>query len=352
MTSKQVHGRCLVKNSPDLRTAGQRFLISLRASNSYSPAYLASLAVTLGLLSAYAEENDWPGVAGITADHIEEYLIHLQERPKWFGTQGEGNLSQSYIEVQYRRIKRFCNWLTAREHMERNPLDLIKHPRVNERTIPTVSDRDMDKLLALVNPRVAHSSKKQFFCLRNRALLYLLWDTPSRREEIASLIVESVDWDHGAIHVLGKGRKERWMTLSYQTLDVLYEYRDISDAMRSDTEALWVSYAGQPMDAAWVYKMLKRLGKKAQIENLHTHRFRHTYAMNALAAGMQERYLMHEGGWSKIPETYFRRLGPEHIAERHRELSPVARLGRLEKKEVKRTRKTQGETMSGPTCRW
>ena len=332
MTSKQVYGRSLVeKSSPDLRTAGQRFLISLRASSSYSPAYLESLGVSLGLLSAYAEENDWPGVAGITADHIEEYLIHLQERPKWFGAQGEGHLSQGYIEVQYRRIKRFFNWLTARDHTEGNPLDLIKHPRVNQRTIPTVSDRDMAALLELVNPRVAHTSKQLFFCHRNRALLYILWDTPSRREEIASLTVGSVDWDHGAIHVLGKGRKERWMTLSYQTLDVLFEYRDIRDARRPDTDALWVSFAGHPMDGNWVYKMLQRLGGRAKIENLHTHRFRHSYAMNALAAGMQERYLMHEGGWSKIPETYFRTLGPEHIAERHRELSPVARLGQVQK---------------------
>ena len=331
MTSKQVRGRCLVENSLDLRTAGQRFLISLRASNSYSPSYLASLGVSLGLLSAYAEENDWPGVAGITSYHIEEYLIHLQERPKWFGAQGKGNLSQSYIEVQYRRIKRFCNWLTARDHIERNPLDLIKHPQVNQRTIPTVSDQDIVNLLELVNPKIARSPKERFFCLRNRALLYILWDTPSRREEIACLTVDSVDWDRGAIHVLGKGRKERWMTISYQTLEMLYDYRDARDYVRPITDALWVSYAGRVMDAAWVYKMLKRLGKRAHIDNLHTHRFRHTYAMNALASGMQERYLMHEGGWSKIPETYFRTLGPEHIAERHRELSPVGRLARLQK---------------------
>lgn len=341
MTNKQVRGRCLVAHSLDFRTAGQRFLISLRASNAYSKTYLSSLEISLALLSSYAEENDWPGIGGITADHIEEYLIHLQERPKWFGEQGQGNLSQSYIETQYRRIKRFFNWLVERGHIEGNPLDLIKHPYVNQRTIPTVSDRDMAGLLELVNPRAAHSPKKLFFCHRNRALLYILWDTPSRREEIASLTVESVDWDHGAIHVLGKGRKERWMTLSYQTLDVLYEYRDIRDALRPDTNALWVSYAGQPMDANWVYKMLKRLGGRAEIENLHTHRFRHTYAMNALSAGMQERYLMHEGGWSKIPETYFRTLGPEHIAERHRELSPVGRLARLQK-EVKEPVKRRG----------
>ena len=31
-------------------------------------------------------------------------------------------------------------------------------------------------------------------------------------------------------------------------------------------------------------------------------------------------------GWRKIPDTYFRTLGPEHIAERHQELSPAAKL--------------------------
>ena len=63
------------------------------------------------------------------------------------------------------------------------------------------------------------------------------------------------------------------------------------------------------MQPGWLYLMLKRLGKRAGIPNLHTHRFRHSYAINALRNGMPERVLQLVGGWRKIPDTYFRDAG-------------------------------------------
>ena len=311
----------------NLRAAGRRFLLSLRASNAYSDRYLESLEFSLGLLAEYAEAQEWPAVAELVTSHLEEYLVYLQRRPKWFGMRGNGETpSQSYIETQYRRLNRFFKWQVQREYIEKNPFELIPHPHVDQRTIPTVSQEDMLKLLKLTNPKAARNRQERFLALRNRAALYILFDTPSRRDEIAGLTMDSVDWNAGAIHVLGKGRKERWMTLDLSVLDFLWDYRDARDDLAENTNALWVSHLGKAMLSTWIYTMLKHLGERAGVDNLHTHRFRHTYAINALSAGMQERYLAFEGGWKKIPETYFRTLGPEHIAERHRELSPVARL--------------------------
>ena len=262
-------------------------------------------------------------------EYIEDYLAYLQVRPRWFGSRKPLDPkppSQSHIETQYRRVKRFFNWLVEREYLGRNPMAVIPHPHVTERTIPTVSIQDMTHLLELVNPVRARTAPERFRMKRNRAALYLLWDTPSRRDEITGLTISAVDWKEGAVHVLGKGRKERWMAIDHGVLDCLWDYRDARDSLEPQTDALWVNDRGQPMTTHWLYLMLKTLGRRAGVKGLHTHRFRHTYAMNALQAGMQERYLAHEGGWKKIPETYFRTLGPEQIAERHRELSPAARL--------------------------
>ena len=336
---KEVSNLRLQAESPNLRLrglagyqvreAGKRFLTSLRASHRYSDRYLESLEFSLGLLASYSEEQDWPPMGELTPEFIEDYLAYLQVRPRWFGDRDPEKAkppSQSSIETQYRRIKRFFNWMVERDHLDKNPMAVIPHPHVNERTIPTVSMADMTNLLELVNPSRARTDAERFRMVRNRAALYVLWDTPSRRDEITGLNVSSVDWKDGAIHVLGKGRKERWMTIDHCVLEVLWDYRDAREALRPDTEALWVNMWGGAMTNNWLYLMLKALGKRAGVKGLHTHRFRHTYAMNALASGMQERYLAFEGGWRKIPDTYFRTLGPEQIAERHRELSPAARL--------------------------
>ena len=104
------------------------------------------------------------------------------------------------------------------------------------------------------------SQKYKFMAIRNRAVLYLLGDTPSRRQELAGLTMGAVDWDNGTIHLLGKGRKERIMNISYDTLEVLHDYRDVRARLKPLTDNLWVSAAGRPMDSAWLCRMLKRLG--------------------------------------------------------------------------------------------
>ncbi len=76
----------------------------------------------------------------------------------------------------------------------------------------------------------------------------------------------------------------------------------------------------------WLRRMLHRLGDRAGVPNLHPHRFRHSYAINALRAKMPERILMLNAGWKKIPETYFRTLGADDVAQFHREMSPADRL--------------------------
>lgn len=75
--------------------AAKRLLISalatagaVRGSGSYSPSTLETKEFSLALLADYAEAQGWPGVEGITAAHVEEYLYYLQTRPRWFGERG------------------------------------------------------------------------------------------------------------------------------------------------------------------------------------------------------------------------------------------------------------------------
>lgn len=325
--------RLLGKSNLSVRDAARGFLISLKASNRYSYRYLESLEFSIALLAAYAEGQVWPAVADLTTGHLEEYLTYLQTRPRWFGERDQQRKppSQSHIETQYRRIKRFFNWLVERGHVDRNPLNLVPHPHIDERTIPTVSEQQALDLLRLVDPKNSRTPAERFRMTRNQAVLYLLLDTPARRNEIINLTLDTVDMDLGSILVMGKGRKERWMPLGNVAQESLWEYlRERAVVANRDETALWLSEHGLAMQPNWLYLMLKRLGERGGIPNLHTHRFRHTYAVNALRSGMPERVLMLAGGWKRIPETYFRTLGAEDVARVHREISPGDRLGRAQ----------------------
>ncbi len=323
-----------------LREASKGFLISMRASGGYSHRYIESMEMTLALFSNYAEEQRWPQAADITTEHVEQYLIYLQERPKWFGERGRpaDRVSLSHIETQYGRLKTFFKWMVKRKHKAENPLAGITRPKPPQKIIRIIQDDDGRRLLKLLDPSLYQTPGFHFLAVRNLAAVLMLWDTPSRRDEVAQLTLDSINWDSGSIFVLGKGRKERIMTLGAAAMQPLWDYVQARQQLRPLHNYLWVDMWGKPMKASWLYLMLKRLGDRAGVPNLHTHRFRHTYTVSALRSGMPLPYLQREGGWAKIPQTYLNEISDEDIAAKHREISPADRLVGLRNSGNKRPR--------------
>ena len=326
-----------------LRDSGKRFLRSLKAPNRYSEGYLASLETSVAMASLYAEEQGWPGVRDITADHIEDYFAYLQGRTRWFGerTYAEPKkLSKGHINAQYRRLHRFFKWLVERGYADENPLIHIESPSLDEKTVPVVTEDQMRDLLTLADPALARTPAHRFRLVRDRALLYTFWDTPGRLAEIAKLRLEDLDLTDGTLLVMGKGRKERRMPIGDAARSVIWDYLQEREALMPRTRGLWVSEQGEALLPNGICQILKRLARRAGIVNMHPRRFRHSYAINSLRAGMPEQVLKIVGGWRKIPETYFRTLGEEDAKEFHRQVSPGDRLGKATS--VRRTRQQPG----------
>lgn len=62
--------------------------------------------------------------------------------------------------------------------------------------------------------------RERFRAYRDRALIYLLGDTPSRRAELAGLGVSDLNLDGAVVVVIGKGRRDRSMPLGSAVCDV------------------------------------------------------------------------------------------------------------------------------------
>ena len=324
MTVKQVFDH-------SLRGYGKRFLRSLKASNRYSEGYLASLETTVAMVALYAEEHGWPDVQEIITEHLEDYLAYLQDRVRWFGerTYAEPRkLSKGHINAQYRRLNRFFNCLVERGPLVENPMLSISAPKLEEKTVPVITEGQMRDLLTLADPVLARTPAHRFRLVRDRALLYAFWDTPGRLAEIAKLRIDDVDLADGTLLVMGKGRKEGRMPIGDAARSVMLDYLKERETLMPRAKALWLSEQGEALLPNGICQILKRLAKRASIEDMHPHRFRHSYAIYALRAGMPEQVLKIVGGWKKIPETYFRTLGEEDAREFHRQVSPGHKLGK------------------------
>lgn len=229
-------------NSVSIRDAAKGCLISKRVAN-LSESYLETFEITLALFANFAEDQGWPLIADVTADRIEDYLAYVRSRPRWFGQPGRPKKgktqhqpqrppSASYVASLHTRIKMFFNWLVERGHVADNPFRLVPKPKVEDRVIPTVSESQVSDLFRLLDPANATTKSEWFRALRDRALLFILWDTPGRRKEIATLTDDSVDLDSGVILVMGKGRKERWMPIGASVQEALWAYLQAKDQLR------------------------------------------------------------------------------------------------------------------------
>ena len=274
-----------------LRAHGRRFISSLMASNWYSVGYVANMETSVAMVALYVGEQGRPKVHEIATEQLEDYFAYLPDRTRWSGewTYAEHRkLSKGYINARYRRLNRFFNWLVARGPKDESPMLFINAPKLGENTVPPITEDQVRDLLTLADPFLARTPAHRLRLVRDRAFLYTFWDTPGRLAEIAKLRLDDVDLTNGTLLVMGKGRKERRMPNGDAAKPVMWDYQREGETLMPWTKVLWVSEQWEAVLPSGIYQILKRLAKRANIEDMHTHGFRHSYAINALRAGKRE----------------------------------------------------------------
>jgi site-specific recombinase XerD len=130
--------------------------------------------------------------------------------------------------------------------------------------------------------------------LRNRALLELLYSGGLRSAEAVGLDLADVDFEREAVHVRGKGGKERVVPLGEEAAHHLSRYlRDARPALARGAEsAVFLSAHGRRLDTSTVRRILR-----------HPHRLRHAFATHLLEGGADLRVIQELLGHSSLSTT-------------------------------------------------
>jgi site-specific recombinase XerD len=130
--------------------------------------------------------------------------------------------------------------------------------------------------------------------LRNRALLELLYSAGLRSAEATALDLADVDFDREALHVHGKGGKERIVPLGEEAAHELARYlRDARPALATGAnDAVFLSARGRRLDTSTVRRLLR-----------HPHRLRHAFATHLLEGGADLRVIQELLGHASLSTT-------------------------------------------------
>jgi len=246
----------------------------------------------LGFLRTFLKEKRSITLIGeVDAPDISAWFAHLRKTP---GARGKVR-SQRTIQTYARSARAFFHWLVRRETIERNPFDRIVFPKVGRPLIQTIEPEEFEQLLQACVPPNETGPIADRAAGRNRAILWLLYDTGIRVSELCGLRLGDFDRRHGVITVTGKGSKERRVALGQNCLRHLLYYLDryrpdeeeLAEWGSAGEDHLFLAETRTPLTKNGVEMLFARLRKRAGItgKRISPHILRHTFAVRYLVLG-------------------------------------------------------------------
>ncbi len=236
----------------------------------------------------FEEELDITQIDEVEADDISAWFAHLRSTP---GARGKVR-SERTVQTYARSARAFFHWLVRRSTLENNPFERVVFPKVGRPLIQTITTEEFEKLLLACAPPHETGPFAERAAVRNRAILWLLYDTGIRVSELTNLHVSDLDRKKGVVTVLGKGAKERRVALGQNCLRNLSYYLDkhrpdaaeLAEWGSAGEDHLFLSETRQPLTKNGMEMLFKRLKARAGItgKRISPHIFRHTFAMNYL----------------------------------------------------------------------
>lgn len=266
----------------------------------YYAARLASFRRRLEISSTAPRPSD------VTPTTIREFLRYEKEHS-----------SASTANHSLCTLKVFFGFLHNEGFIESNPTLVVQKQKVRKPVIQTLSMEQVDRLVA--------TCKKDFYGVRDRAILLVLIDTGLRASELCGIALSDLDWSEQTIRVVGKGDKERIVPFGSAVRQALRQYVIVRGEL--ETNALFVGHYGDPIDRSRLREIVRRRCERAGIRGIRPspHTLRHTAAVSFLRAGGDtftlQKLLGHTS--QEMTRRYCESLSTEDVQRKHRQFSPV-----------------------------
>ena len=225
-------------------------------------------------------------ICDITTEDLRYYYAKYQTERK---------VSNTTLDGMRKCISAFFSWLEASDYISKSPARRIKQIKND-----TVQERELT---------AGELENAMIHCpnIRDKAILSFMYDTAARVSEISKVTLNDIDFDERTVLLHGKGGKDRISLFTDRSS--LYIKKYLSERTYKSTH-LFCSQKSPytAVSKASLESMVKKVGKLAQIEHLHPHRFRVTRITNLINRGMPIQDVQELVGHSNINTTrsYYR----------------------------------------------
>lgn len=201
----------------------------------------------------------------VTRGTVKRYIVEMQE-----------HLKASTINHRLVLLDNLFSFALEEDFIEVNPMNKISQLKVTKEVRTTYSNDDVKLMLDSLKG-------KDYFTVRNKAIVTTLVETGIRASELCGIELEDVDG--GAIRIRGKGNKVRYVPISKPLELQLLRYMRVRERFVGDAviNKLFVSKHKVAMNRLSLNRMILRLGESVGI-HCTVHDFRRYYAQQMVGA--------------------------------------------------------------------
>lgn len=276
----------------------------LKLERGLSSNSIESYALDIKKLMLFLEEGYFKvSPISIEKETIQEFVFSISKQVN--------ARSQSRI---ISGLRSFFNYLVFEDYRNNNPLDLIESPKIGRKLPDTLSTKEIDELIAVIDLSKPEGE-------RNRAIIETLYSCGLRVSELISLKLSDLFFDEGFIKVTGKGNKQRFVPIGSQTTKFINIYKDeIRSHLKIENEfkdTLFLNRRGKQLTRAMIFTIVKQLAEKIGLKkSISPHTFRHSFATHLLENGADLRSIQLMLGHESITTTeIYMHVDRRHLSE-------------------------------------
>ena len=176
-------------------------------------------------------------------------------------------------------LKSFYKFLFKNNIIDKNPMVLIKTPKLDKKLPKFLYYDDIDALLNVPDTST-------FLGLRDSLILEALYSTGIRVSELVNIEIKDINFSENTILILGKGNKERYVIYGSKMENLLEKYIKERATFHPNHDYLFVNrYYGKISDRS-IRKIIDTNIKKGALNlKISPHTLRHTFATHMLDSG-------------------------------------------------------------------